>query len=371
MEEFRRDRLTWLGYALLAWFAYLQAVPGLVVPHLRDELAIGYTTGGFHVAGFALGTIFAGIAATGLEARRGRKALLWGSAALMAIGFTGLTLARTPVLTIGSLVIGGMLLITVQALLADHHPRNRAVALTEANAFASGAYVLLVGLLSLSAAVGLGWRAPVLVSFAVPLLAFTRTRATAVEAPVRAHEHGGRLQKVFFIAAAMMFCTVAAEWCVTAWGASFAEEAADVSADTAVSLMFGYFGGSLLGRTLGSRLARRHSAARLLGSALAVAAVGFAILWPAASAPQTLAGLVVIGAGLGSLFPFSLAVTVALVPERVQLASSRAVLAGSCAVLIAPLTIGALADTTSITSALLVVPVMLALAASALYATRA
>ena len=48
--SFRRDRLTWLAYALLAWFAYLQAAPGLVVPYLREELDIGYTTGGLHVA---------------------------------------------------------------------------------------------------------------------------------------------------------------------------------------------------------------------------------------------------------------------------------------------------------------------------------
>jgi len=50
--------------------------------------------------------------------------------------------------------------------------------------------------------------------------------------------------------------------------------------------------------------------------------------------------------------------------DQAQLASSRAVLAGSGAVLLAPLTIGALADATSIHGALLVVPVMLALAAT-------
>ena len=27
--EFSRDRLTWVAYGLLAWFAYLQAAPGL------------------------------------------------------------------------------------------------------------------------------------------------------------------------------------------------------------------------------------------------------------------------------------------------------------------------------------------------------
>ena len=34
----RRDRLTWVLYVLLAWFAFLQAAPGLVIVYLRDEL---------------------------------------------------------------------------------------------------------------------------------------------------------------------------------------------------------------------------------------------------------------------------------------------------------------------------------------------
>ena len=370
--EFSRDRLTWLAYALLAWFAYLQASPGLVVPHLRDELSIGYTTGGLHVAAFATGSMVAGSTATRLEARLGRRALLWWSVLVMALGFTGLVLGRDPVVTVGALLVGGWgggsVLITVQAVLADHHPRFQAVALTEANVCASIAYVLLVGALSLSAALGAGWRAALLLSFAVPLIAYGRTRDIAIEAPPPSRAATGRLSGAFYVAAAMMFCTVAAEWCVTAWGASFAQEAASTSADAAVALMFGYFGGVLVGRVTGSRLARRHPAPRLLALALAVAAVGFAVLWPASSAAQTLAGLAVIGVGLGNLFPLALAVCVSLAPDRAQLASSRAVMAGSAAVLLAPLTIGALADATSITSALLVVPAMLALAATGLVA---
>jgi hypothetical protein len=42
--EFRRDRLTWIAYALNAWFAYLQAAPALVIAHLRDELDLSYAT---------------------------------------------------------------------------------------------------------------------------------------------------------------------------------------------------------------------------------------------------------------------------------------------------------------------------------------
>ena len=70
--EFRRDRLTWIAYALLAWFAYLQAAPGLVVPHLRDELDISYSAGGLHVAAFAAGSVVAGFASGRVERALGR-----------------------------------------------------------------------------------------------------------------------------------------------------------------------------------------------------------------------------------------------------------------------------------------------------------
>lgn len=373
--SFRRDRLTWLAYALLAWFAYLQAAPGLVVPYLRDELDIGYTTGGLHVGAFAAGSILAGATATKLEAASGRRRLLWTSALALAAGMTGLVLGPVVPVTVGSLLVagwgGGLVLVTVQAILADHHGDKSAVAVTEANMFASIAYIALVGAVALAVAVGAGWRAAVLVSFALPLLAFFLTREDPIDAPTPpSHVEAGALPRSFYVAAGILFCAVGAEWCVTAWGASFAEEAADVSADTAVALMVGYFSGVLAGRFSGSRLARRHPARRLLAVALGVTAVGFVILWPATTPAQTVAGLFVIGVGLGNLFPFALAVTLALAPGRGQLASSRAVLSGSTAVLLAPLTIGALADATSITSALLVVPVLLTMATIGLLVTR-
>jgi fucose permease len=164
----------------------------------------------------------------------------------------------------------------------------------------------------------------------------------------------------------MLFCTTAAEWCITAWGATFVEDAAGVSTDTAVALMGGYFGGVVAGRTLGSRLARRHDPERLLALALAVTAAGFAILWPSTGAAQALIGLSMLGIGLGNLFPMGMSVSVALAPKRSALASGRAVTMTSFAVLLAPLTVGTLADATSLKLALEVVPVMLVLATAAL-----
>jgi MFS family permease len=372
--DFRRDRLTWVAYVVLAWFAYLQAAPGLVIGHLRDELGLSYSTGGLHVAAFAAGALVAGVVAARLERALGRRTLFWAAAALMGAGAIGLTAGRVAPATVGSVLVmgfgGGVLLVTIQAALAEHHGEGRAIALAEANVAASIAYLLLIGVLSLTAALDAGWRVALLASLAVPLLAWWGNRRLAIDAPPPSLVAHGRLPGVFWIAAVMLFCTTAAEWCITAWGATFVEDAAGVSTDTAVAVMAGYFAGVVAGRTLGSRLARRHDPARLLAAALAVAAAGFAILWPAAAPAQALLGLTLLGIGLGNLFPMGISVTVALVPERAALASGRAVAVTSFAVLLAPLTVGTLADATSLETALGVVPVVLALAAAALTLMR-
>jgi MFS family permease len=372
--DFRRDRLTWVAYVVLAWFAYLQAAPGLVIGHLRDELGLSYSTGGLHVAAFAAGALVAGVVAARLERALGRRTLFWAAAALMGAGAVGLTAGRVAPATVGSVLVmgfgGGVLLVTIQAALAEHHGERRAIALAEANVAASIAYLLLIGVLSLTAALDAGWRVALLASLAVPLLAWGGNRRLAIDAPPLSPVAQGRLPGVFWIAAVMLFCTTAAEWCITAWGATFVEDAAGVSTDTAVAVMAGYFAGVVAGRTLGSRLARRHDPARLLAIALAVATAGFAILWPAAAPAQALLGLTLLGIGLGNLFPMGISVTVALVPERAALASGRAVAVTSFAVLLAPLTVGTLADATSLETALGVVPVVLALAAAALTLMR-
>jgi len=373
-RKFRRDRLTWIAYVMAAWFAYLQAAPGLVIVHLRDELDLSYSTGGLHVAAFAAGSTVAGVISARLERALGRRTLLWSAAALMGAGAIGLTAGRIAEVTVGSVLVmgvgGGLLLATIQAALADHHGERRTVALAEENVAASIAYLMLIGVLSLTAALHAGWRVALLASLAVPVLAWWSNRRLAIDAPPPSRLAQGRLPGVFWIAAAMLVCTTAAEWCITAWGATFIEDAAEVSTDTAVALMAGYFGGVLAGRTLGSRLARQHDPARLLALALAVTAVGFAILWPSTGLTQALVGLALLGIGLGNLFPMAVSVAVALAPERAVLASGRAVMMSSFAVVLAPLTVGTLADATSLKAALGVVPVMLVIAAAGLTLLR-
>ena len=372
---FHRTRLSWVAYAMLAWFAYLQAAPGLVIGHLRDELDLGYAVGGLHVAAFAAGSVVAGVLSAPLERALGRRHLLWSSAALMALGAVGLTAGRVVEVTLGSVLVmgvgGGLLLTLVQAALADHHHEHRAVALTEANVAASVAYVGLVAALSAAAVLGVGWRVALLASLVVPASLWWSNRRLPIDAVPPAHGTArGQLPPVYWVAAALLFCATAAEWCITAWGATYVEDATAVSTDTAVALMAGYFGGVVAGRVLGSRLARKQDPARLLVLALGAAALGFAVLWPASTPVPALAGLVLLGTGLGNLFPLGVSLAVSLAPEVAALASGRAVAVASLAVLLAPLAVGALADATSLRSALLVLPVLLVLATAALVAVR-
>ena len=179
----------------------------------------------------------------------------------------------------------------------------------------------MIGALSLTAALQLGWRVALLASLVVPLMAWWSSQGIAIDAPPTSRVVRGRLPTVFWIAAAVLFCTTAAEWCVTAWGATFVTDAVNVSPDTAVALMAGYFGGVLIGRTLGSRLASRHSPARLLAIALGITAIGFAIWWLSTAPAPALIGLSLLGIGLGNLFPMRVALAVALAPGQSALAS--------------------------------------------------
>ncbi len=371
---FQRDRLTWVAYVMLAWFAYLQASPGVVVPHLRDELDLSYSVGGLHLAAFAAGSMVAGLVSSRLELAFGRKRVLWSAAALFGAAAVGLTAAPVVLATLGAILTmgfaGGLLLTTIQAMLADHHGELRTVALTEANVAASVSYVVLIGAFSLAAALGVDWRAALLVSLLVPALTGWLSRDLPIEDVVPDVDKDVRLPSAFWVAVVVLMSVTAAEWCITAWGATFVDDEVGVSTDTAVSLMAGYFGGVVVGRTLGSRLARRHHPARLLGIALGVAAVGFAVLWPAATPAQAVAGLALLGLGVGNLFPLALSVAVSLAPGRVGPASGRAVTMTSLAILLAPLTVGTLADATSLKAALGIVPVLLVLATAGLVAVR-
>jgi fucose permease len=87
---------------MLAYYAYLQATLGPLIPFLRDELHINYTVSAFYISAFALGMILAGLTADRAAQRFGRPLLFWGGGAGMAVGAVLLILGHTPFTTVAS-----------------------------------------------------------------------------------------------------------------------------------------------------------------------------------------------------------------------------------------------------------------------------
>src|SRR5260370_18018414 len=107
-KPFVRNDFTWLAYLMLAYFAYLQASFGPLMPFLRMELHLSYAIGSLHVSAFALGMILAGLFGDRLAHRWGRPLAFWGGAVGMAVGAALFTLGHRVVLTISSAVLMGV-----------------------------------------------------------------------------------------------------------------------------------------------------------------------------------------------------------------------------------------------------------------------
>lgn len=373
---FVRDRTTLVLYAALCAFGALQTVPSLATPALRDELGYGYGLSSAHLSLFAAGSVVAGLVGARVARRVGRRALLVAGLLGFAAGALLLTAGRAPWATLGACLLAGgvgtLVLVAVQAGLADHHGDQRAVAFAESNAMASvgtTAAPLLVG--GLAAATG-SWRWGVVAVAlaAVGVAAVARTTVVPESPPEHLAATGGRLSRAARAGVALVFTGVVLEWSVSFWGATYLRDVVGLSRPTAVTAMSLFFGAMLTGRLTGAALARRVTSERLVASALTVAAAGLAVAALGTSVAGTLAALVLLGLGVSVLFPLGLSLAIAAAPDQAAHVSGRCVTVGSLAVLLGPLVVGRLADGVGLRPALLVLPVALALAAVLLRATR-
>ena len=129
-------------------------------------------------------------------------------------------------------LLGGLLLITIQAVLADHYGRWTPVALTEANVVASGFAFLAPVIIGLVTGAGLSWRLalfPIIVFYLVVGGLYRREvfpthPASSVEKATGART---RLPLVYWALWLLIVLETGAEWCVAYWGASFLPGQAD------------------------------------------------------------------------------------------------------------------------------------------------
>ncbi len=366
-KPFVRDRFTWLAYLMLAYFAYLQASPGPLMPFLRAELNLNYTVAGLHFSAFALGMILAGLMGDHLARRWGRRFVFWAGGSGMAGGALGLVLSRQVVITIASAFImgwlGSLLLVMIQAALSDRHGEQRAVALTESNVVAIVGAGLAPVFIGNFQRVGIGWRGALILAVVILALLAVRFRRELIpeaQPSAASSPSAGQALPVFFWTYWLALCLgVSAEWCLIFWGADFLENTVGLSKTNAATMMSIFFLAMVLGRLTGSRLTRLASSVPLWLIAQGISLVGFPLFWLAPLAPLNVVGLFITGFGVANLFPLALSVIIGVAPEQADMASARVSLGAGLAILIAPLVLGWTADQLDIQNAYGLVPLLL------------
>jgi predicted MFS family arabinose efflux permease len=167
-----------------------------------------------------------------------------------------------------------------------------------------------------------------------------------------------------------MLAAIAVENTTTFWVADLVGQRTGAGPGIATAALAGLVAGMALTRFTLPRLLRRRSSETLLVGAFLFAAVGWALVWTATTTPVALAGLVVAGLGYGAQYPLAITAVLRASSGRPDQAQASASLGLGLAVGIAPFLLGAIADRVGTHAAFLVVPVFLAVGATAVLLGR-
>jgi predicted MFS family arabinose efflux permease len=372
---FIRDPDTVLAYGAVGCFAYCLYGLGPILAFLRADLHLSYALTTLHSVLWSGGTIAAGLAYRPLVARLGQRLLMWSMTAAFCAGIVLLAAAHMLALTLAAALLmgasGTTLLVATSAILADRHGPRRDRALVEANAGAVAMAVLAPLLFGALGGTAVTWRAALavpLAGFAVLYLLFRRLPGPAgtsePASPGEIRPLPGRLPAVYWVRAALVAVSVAAEFCMVFYAAELLH-AAGLPLDRAATALALFYLGELTGRLAGARLTGRQSAARsraLVAVSLAVAAAGFAAFWLSGHLAVVLAGLFVTGLGIANLYPLTLGLAMSAAPGDSGRAAARTQVLAGVAVMAAPFALSVMADAWGVGPAFAIEPALIALA---------
>jgi len=179
-----------------------------------------------------------------------------------------------------------------------------------------------------------------------------------------------RLPREFWRACGVLVMTTAVEFSMTIWSSDVLQTHDGLSKGDATAGVTAIIVGMTAGRLLSGRLALRYHAETLLLAAFALTVVGFAAFWTASTALPAYLGLAVTGAGMSVQYPLATTRAIRLAGGHTDLALSYATLGTGAAVALAPFGLGAIADHVGSHTAMLIVPIFVLLAATAVVTAR-
>ena len=375
-----RDRLTWLAYCQLATYGYFLYAFTPSVTLLRDDEHISRAVSGLHGTGLAAGAILTGFLGPPLIARVGRARAMWIALSILCVGAIVFVSCNVVVVTIAGALIAGfggtLVMNTVIAVLTGHHHGAAAgAAVTQGNGLGSGVGIFAPLLISGAIAIGLGWRAGVLVMVLLAVIVaavFGRTvkpDAIAVTPP-QLHHATGRLSFEYWRACVVLVMTTAIEFSMTIWSSDVLHNHDGLSKGTAATGVTAIVAGMTIGRLSSGRLTLRYRADTLLLCVFGITIVGFGVFWVSAIPWLAYLGLFISGLGISLQFPLAITRAVGFSDGRPDVATAYAALGTGFAIGVAPFGLGAFADHVGSHTAMVVIPCFAVLAALGVVTTR-
>ena len=359
--KFVRDRVTWLSYLMIATYCYAAAALGPLMTFLRAELQLNYTISALHFGFWSGGIATAGITGDRCMKRFGRRNTVWIATLFLCLGLFVLIGGRHPAVTIAGAYLCGLsgstMAQTMSTILSDRYLALRAVAITESTIVASICCSLSPVAIAFFSKTELGWRTAMLVPPLAFLVYFLTMRSTLsdlhlAEAESKSkQEPESRLPKEYWLCWSLVYFSVAGEWSIMFWTAEYLESVINLPRADAAACVTSFLFAMVVGRIIGSRLARRVNAVILLRVASLAAIFGFIMFWSSKVVLICLLGLFITGLGVSNFYPLTLAQAVASAPGKTSQATSRMSLASGGATLTAPLLLGLIAEKFGILSA--------------------
>lgn len=373
-NSIHRDRATWAAYLLLTFLTLQVSLIGPIMPFLRSEMGLTYAEGALHTSAFALGMMVAGFLCAPLERRVGRKHAMMIGGLGLALGFTIITLATTPIVSIigaGLMgLIGSMVVVFVPLVLMGVHGEQTDQAISESN-FMSYLGALLAPVAVWLFSGTLSWKAAVLISWAFAILSvLTLQKAHLPSESQHSSKTASPLGRAYWAYWTLLGLSVGVEFCFSVWGASFLEKISGLPRDTAIiaSTIFAFC--VLCGRLSGIFIIQRTGPWPLAFVSLVIALIGFFIFWLSTPVLLVLIGLGTAGLGVANLFATTLTLALAAEPNNSAKAAARTPITTGLAIIITPLMLGALADHIGLFAGYAIVPILIMLCIAALMLGR-
>lgn len=343
-------RITRLAYSTVLLTGLHGGWIGPLLPSIARAQGFALERVGLLVSAIFVGFLLTVLVGGEIVDRWGGRVALTLAAALMGAGLLGLaTLPGLPALLGSALVIGlgtGISDVAAHVIVAAFNRGRVATALNYLNvSFGVGA---LLGPLIAGVAIRNGlpyqvvFRAGAVVAALVAILLVTTPLSHERAAATGAESKGALLMRpVLWVLGGVLLLYIGVETGLGAWLSSYLRATGDLSESRAAWVVSLFWIGLVGGRMLSGRLAERVATRWLTLGAVALAVAALAVL---AVAPAQIVlhapAVLLIGLGLGPVFPNVIATGAALFPHQVSTMTVTVIAVGSIGGIIGPWLLG-------------------------------